>query len=171
VTILPIARLPRSSENESTPVLPSTHDQRRVVRVIWQLLLPLSVCTSSGCYDGDALLKQARSAALTTTLAEVDLGEFHTTLPRDPKTGAFTSIDMHIFGTVPRTRLAAVERQLGTDEYRMRQETLTAVRQCKGDELTDPAFSTLRARIVEVVNKVLTDAPVDGIGFYQLTLR
>jgi hypothetical protein len=152
-------------------MLHSTHFQRQAVRIDWRLLVPLAIGFSSGCYDGQALLKQAQSAALSTTLAEVDLGEFQTTLPRDQDTGTFTTLKLHIFGTVPRTRLVAVERQLGNDEYRVRHETLTAVRQSTRDELTDPALAKLRARIEEVVNKVLTDAPVKGIGFYQLTLR
>jgi len=152
-------------------MLHSTHLQRRAARIDWRLLLPLAIGFLSGCYDGQALLQQAQSAAISTTLAEVDLGKFRTTLPRDANTGMFTTIELHIFGTVPRTRLAAVERQLGNDEYRVRHETLTAVRQSTRDELTDPALAKLRARIEDVVNKVLTDAPVEGIGFYQLTLR
>ncbi len=77
--------------------------------------MPLAIGFSGGCYDGEALLKQAQSASVSSTLAEVDLGEFHTTLPRDSNTGIFTTLELHIFGTVPRTRLAAVERQLGND--------------------------------------------------------
>lgn len=134
-------------------------------------MLPLALGVLSGCYDGDALVKQAQSTALTTSLAEVDLGTFHTTLPRDPNTNAFTALELHIFGTVPRSRLAEVTKQLKADEYRVRHETLTAVRESNREELTDPTLEKLRARIEQVVNGVLTDAPVKEIGFYQLTLR
>jgi hypothetical protein len=143
----------------------------RCIRVLWWLALPLTVGFTSGCYDGDALLKQAQSTALSTTLAEVDLGKFQTTLPRDPETGRFTKIDLHIFGTVPRSRLSAVERQLEDDEYRVRHETLSAVRQSSREDLADPTFVKLRQRIELVVNKVLADSPVQEVGFYQLTLR
>jgi|tagenome__1003787_1003787.scaffolds.fasta_scaffold20426293_2 hypothetical protein len=143
----------------------------RCIPKLWWLTLPLALAFMSGCYDGDALLKRAQSAALSTSLAEVDLGKFQTTLPRDSETGRFTTVDLHIFGTVPRSRLSAVERQLENDEYRVRHETLSAVRQCTRDELTDPTFVKLRARIEAVVNKVLADSPIQEVGFYQLTLR
>lgn len=138
----------------------------------WGLLaIGALVAVVTGCYDGDALLNQAQSAALNTTLAEVDLGEYKTTLPRDPATGIFTSLELRIFCTVPRSKLSEVEKQMLIDGYRVRHETLTAVRQSTRDELTDPALSKLRARIEEVVNKVFTDAPVKEVGFYQLTMR
>jgi hypothetical protein len=140
-------------------------------RKLWGLLGLLAVGLMNGCYDGSALLKQAQSTALSTTLAEVDLGTFQTTLPRDPDTGRFMSVDLHIFGTVPRSRLSAVQRQLGSDEYRMRHETLSAVRQSTSEELSDPTFTKLRTRLEQVVNKVLADSPIKEVGFYQLTLR
>jgi hypothetical protein len=141
------------------------------MRKLWRLLLPLAVVWSSGCYDGQALLKQAQSTALSTTLAEVDLGKFQTTLPRDPTSGQFTSVDLHIFGTVPRSRLSTVQHEVEVDEYRLRHETLSAVRQSTREELTDPTLAKLRTRIEKVVNQVLTDGPVTEIGFYQLTMR
>ncbi|HEX4412760.1 MAG TPA: hypothetical protein VH107_03970 [Lacipirellulaceae bacterium] len=134
-------------------------------------MLPLVIVLTSGCYDGEALLKQAQSTALSTTLAEVDLGTYQTTLPRDPSTGRYTSVDMHIFGTVSRSRLSIVQRQLEDDEYLMRHETLSAVRKSTSEELSDPTFTKLRARLERVVNKLLTDSPVTEVGFYQLTLR
>ncbi|HVT28703.1 MAG TPA: hypothetical protein VHE81_11875, partial [Lacipirellulaceae bacterium] len=92
-------------------------------------ILAFALLASGGCYDGTEMLKEAQSAALNTRLAEVDLGTFETTLPRDPDTSHFTELNLHIFGTVPRYRLAAVTRQLKTDEFRVRYETLTAVRE------------------------------------------
>src|SRR5262245_14864887 len=92
----------------------------------WRWLALLILASTVGCYDGNELLKQAQSTALSTTLAEVDLGKFQTTLPRDPSTGRFIALDLHIFGTVPRSRLSAVQEQLENDEYRMRHETLSA---------------------------------------------
>jgi hypothetical protein len=128
------------------------------------------VCCT-GCYDGAAMVKQAQSTALNTRLAEVDLGKFQTTLPRDPVTNRYTSLDLHIFGTVPRYKLATVTRQLKTDEYRVRYETLIAVRKSTREELAEPNFAQLRARIEKLINQLLTDAPIQDIGFYQLTMR
>ncbi len=147
------------------------HFQLRISRQCCAAVAALALGMCSGCYDGSAMVKQAQSAALNTRLAEVDLGTFQTTLPRDPNTNNFTALDLHIFGTVPRYRLAAVTRQLKTDEFRVRYETLTAVRQSTRDELAEPNFAQLRARIEKVVNGVLEDAPVKEIGFYQLTMR
>src|SRR5436309_1079867 len=89
---------------------------------LWRPLALLTLGLTVGCYDSSALLKQAQSTALSTTLAEVDLGKFQTTLPRDPATGQFLAVDLHIFGTVPRSRLSAVQQQLESEEYRMRHE-------------------------------------------------
>src|SRR6478752_676531 len=110
-------------------------------RTWWAPLALLTMGPMFGCYDGNELLKQAQSTALSTTLAEVDLGSFQTTLPRDPVTGHYMAVDLHIFGTVPRSRLSAVQRQLEDDEYLMRHETLAAVRQSTSEELSDPTFT------------------------------
>ncbi len=134
-------------------------------------ILAIALALCAGCYDGSAMVKQAQSVALNTRSAEVDLGKFQTTLPRDPVTNHFTALEIHIFGTVPRYRLAAVNKQLKADEFRMRYETLTAVRKSTREELAEPNFAQLRARIEKVVNGVLEDAPVQEIGFYQLTMR
>lgn len=135
-------------------------------------LLVLVVCASAGgCYDGEALLKQAEAAALSTTLAEIDLGIYQTNLPRDPETRLFATVEVHVFGTVPRSRLAAVKKQLEIDTYRLRHDVLATIRQSTRNELSDPALANLRARISKVVNHILVDAPVREIGFYQVTLR
>src|SRR5262245_31431871 len=81
----------------------------------------------SGCYDGAALVRQARTKAQNTGVAEVDLGKFRTTLPRDPNTNRVTEVDLHIFGTVQRYRASAVKKQLKAEEFRLRHETLAAV--------------------------------------------
>ena len=137
----------------------------------WITILAVALVLCAGCYDGGEMVKQAQSIALKTRLAEIDLGKFQTTLPRDPVTNHFTAVDIHIFGTVPRYRLAAVTKQLKADEYRVRHETLAAVRKSTREELAEPTFAQLRARIEKVVNGVLEDAPVKEVGFYQLTMR
>lgn len=137
----------------------------------WIAILAVAIALCAGCYDGNEMVKQAQSVALKTRLAEVDLGKFQTTLPRDPVTNRFTAVDIHIFGTVPRYRLAAITKQLKSDEYRVRHETLAAVRKSTREELAEPTFAQLRARIEKVVNGVLEDAPVKEVGFYQFTMR
>ena len=137
----------------------------------WVATLAVALISCAGCYDGSEMVKQAQSVALKTRLAEIDLGKFQTTLPRDPVSNRFTAVEFHIFGTVPRYQLAAVTKQLKTDEYRVRHETLAAVRKSTREELAEPSFAQLRARIEKVVNGVLEDQPVKEIGFYQLTMR
>jgi hypothetical protein len=137
----------------------------------WAAILAVGLALCAGCYDGESMVKQAQSVALKTRLAEIDLGKFQTTLPRDPETNRFTSVDIHIFGTVPRYQLAAVTKQLKADEYRLRHETLAAVRKSTREELAEPTFAQLRARIEKVVNGVLEEQPVKEIGFYQVTMR
>jgi hypothetical protein len=138
---------------------------------MWPLVFIVAFAPCTGCYNGAAMVKQAQSAALNSRLVEIDLGKFQTTLPRDPNTNNFTALDLHVFGTVPRYQLAAVNRQLKTDEYRIRHETLAAVRRSTRAELAEPNYAQLRARIEKVVNGVLADAPVKEIGFYELTMR
>jgi hypothetical protein len=131
----------------------------------------LAVSPTSGCYDGEALVTRARSAALNSRLAEVDLGSYYTTLPRDPDATSLTEIKMHIFGTVPRYRVPEIEKQLRTEAYRLRHETLTAIRRSTREELAEPNFTALRDRIESVVNQTLADAPVKSIGFYDIAVR
>ena len=125
----------------------------------------------AGCYDGTALVSRARSAALTTRLSEVDLGSYHTTLPRDPNSVSLTELRMHLFGTVPRYRVPAIEQQLKTEEFRIRHATLAAVRKASREELAEPSLASLRERIEKVVNEILEDAPVKSIGFYDVAMR
>jgi len=134
-------------------------------------LMALTLAPATGCYDGEALVREARSTALNTRVAEVDFGTFHTSLPRDRKTDSFTELELHIFGTVPRYRVPEIKQQLKVDDYRLRHETLAALRTATREELAEPSLTHLRERIEQVVNAVLTDGPVKQIGFYQVTLR
>ena len=101
------------------------------------IIIVVGMC--AGCYNGEALVEHARSVALNTRLAEVDLGTSHTTLPRDRQTGLFTELDVHIFGTVPRYRVLDIEKQLKAEEYRVRHETLATLRRTTPDELAEPS--------------------------------
>jgi hypothetical protein len=125
----------------------------------------------AGCYDGETLVQAARSKAVKTRLAEVDFGTFQTTLPRDPDTSLLTEMKLHVFGTVPRYRESEVKKQLKAEEYRVRSETLGAVRAANRDELAEPSLTKLRERIERVMNEILADEPVKSIGFYEVTMR
>jgi hypothetical protein len=132
-------------------------------------MIGLVLC--AGCYDGKALIEDARSQALRTRLVEVDLGSYCTAMPREPQTSETAELSLHIFGTVPRYRVPEIEKQLEADGYRLRHETLAAVRHATPVELAEPSFDRLRARIEEVVNQNLKEAPVKSIGFYEVRLR
>lgn len=131
----------------------------------------LMLCLVGGCYDGEAMIESTRSQVLKTRDAEIDLGKYHTTMPRDEYTNALTDITVHVFGMVPRYRVAEIRRQLKADEFRLRHSTLTAVRGTTREELAEPDLTKLRARIGKVVNEVLVDAPVKRIGFYEVQLQ
>ena len=147
---------------------PSRNTWQRASRFV---IAALSLAACAGCYDGDALVEAARSTAVKTRLAEVDFGLFQTTLPRDRETSVLTELKLHVFGTVPRYRVPDIKKQLKVEEYRLRAETLEAVRNATRDELSEPSLTQLRERIERVLNEILTDAPVKTIGFYEVSLR
>jgi hypothetical protein len=126
--------------------------------------------SATGCYQSEALINKARSASQRTRLAEVDLGTYHTTMPTDPETNSLTELTLHLFGTVPRYRVPMIERQLQSDEYRIRHEMIAAVREATVDELAEPNLAQLRTRLEKVINKILTESPVDSIGFYSMAV-
>lgn len=130
----------------------------------------LGLGLSSGCYDGDALIDEVRSAALQTRLVEVDLGTYKTTMPRKKTDGDTTAIELHIFGTVARYRVPEIESHLAADGFRLRHETLAAVRQTTAAELAEPNLTALRTRLENVINEQLGEAPVKSIGFYEVKL-
>lgn len=139
-------------------------------RAAWVLLaMPLALC--AGCYDGNALVKQARSRALKGRLAEVDLGHFHTTLPRDPDAVSLTELRLHMFGTAPRYRTKTIKKQLEAEGYRVRHETLAAIRQSTPDELAEPNLASLKKRLKEAMNDIFEESPVKSIGFYEFAVR
>jgi hypothetical protein len=134
------------------------------------LALACSLFVSTGCYDAHALVEQVRTDALRNRLHEVDLGTFHTTMPRDSKTNLLVQMELHLFGTAPQYRIRAIEERLASDGYRLRYETLAAIRETSGDELAEPELSHLRSRLTQVVNNVLADTPVKSIGIEEFKI-
>jgi hypothetical protein len=132
--------------------------------------LATTALVCAGCYDAHALVDQVRTDALRNRLHEVDLGTYRTTMPRDPKTTLLMEVEVHLFSTVPQYKIHAIEEGLETDGYRLRYETLAAIRQTSGDELAEPDLTQLRGRLMQVVNKILADAPLKSIGIQDLKI-
>jgi hypothetical protein len=148
------------------------HDGRKLAgRQMPLVVAALVVVLYSGCYNGEVLVTQARSAALNTRVAEIDLGSFHTSLPRDPKSDLITELGLHIFGNVPHYQVDAINRQIALEEYRLRHEIIAAIRATSNEELAEPSLKSLRARIEHIVNGILDESPVEAIGFYEVTIR
>jgi flagellar basal body-associated protein FliL len=147
--------------------------KRGALQAVWLFVMILLAMAAAcgGCYDSEKLVQAARSSALKTRLVEVDFGTFQTTLPRDGKDQVFAEIKLHVFGTVPRYRVPDIEKRLKAEEYRLRHETLSALRTSTRDELAEPDLARLRERIEKVVNEIFADSPVKSIGFYQISLR
>jgi hypothetical protein len=124
----------------------------------------------AGCYDGHALVDQVRTDALRSRLHEVDLGTYRTTMPRDPKTNLLMDLELHLFGTVPQYKIRAIKDRIEEDNYRLRCETLAAIRETSGDELAEPDLASLRARLTDVVNKVLIDAALNTVGIEDIKI-
>jgi hypothetical protein len=129
----------------------------------------LSFC--AGCYDSDLLIKRASSTALRASLAEVDLGSFHTTLPRDSSTKSLTELRLHVFAAVPHYRASEVEEQLQADAFMLRHQMLAVVRKATPAELAEPSLGQLRKQLQGVVNDILEESPVKFVGFYDFALR
>lgn len=131
-------------------------------------LAMLALC--GGCYDGEILVQEARATAMSPRLAEVDLGKYLTTLPRDPGSDRFTEMEVHLFATVSRSRASKVERLLKAEQYRLRHGLLATLRSASPEELAEPSLGKLRKRVEGVVNFLLGD-PVKSVGFYSVTMR
>jgi hypothetical protein len=131
----------------------------------WLIFALLAVCfLAGGCYDATVLVEQVQSDALRNQLHEVNLGYYHTTMPRNPATRTYTEMELRLFGMVPQYRIPAIEKQLKSDGYRLRFETLAAIRDTTEEELAEPDLTQLRARLTEVANNVLEDAPFKTVG-------
>jgi hypothetical protein len=133
-------------------------------------VLAIATLACAGCYDAHALVDQVRTDALRSRLHEVDLGTYRTTMPRDPKTNLLMEMELHLFATVPQYKIRSIEERLEADNYRLRYETLAAIRETKGDELAEPDLTHLRGRLTQVVNNILTDSPLKSVGIQEIKI-
>jgi hypothetical protein len=163
VAAMELQRVPQRESHMATSKL------RRWTSRVSVVVAVLGFC--AGCYDSDALLNRASSDALRTTLAEVDLGSFHTTLPRDANAISLTELRLHLFAAVPRYHAPEVEKKLQAEEFLLRHEMLAVVRKATPADLAEPSLGQLRKRLKSVVNDILDDSPVKFVGFYDFALR
>jgi hypothetical protein len=134
------------------------------------LLCALGLIVLAGCYDSKALVDQVRSDALRSQTHEIDLGIYRTTMPRDPMTSTLTEIELRLFGTVPQYKIPAIEKQLKADGFKLRYDTLVAIRETTVEELGEPSLGQLRTRLMQVANHVIKDAPIQAIGVEKIRI-
>ena len=91
-------------------------------------------------------------------------------MPRDTNSNSLTEIELRLFGTVPQYKVAAIEKQLKADAPKLRFETLVAIRETTADELGEPDLGRLRARLMQVANSVIQDAPIQSIGIEKIRI-
>jgi hypothetical protein len=146
----------------------------RASTITWRLACcaacALSLAISTGCYDSKALVDQVRSDALRSQTHEIDLGRYRTSMPRDPNTNTLTEIELRLFGTAPQYKIHAIEKQLKADGYKLRSDTLVAIRQTTAEELGEPNLGQLRTRLMQVDNNVLEGAPIQSIGVEKIRI-
>ena len=128
------------------------------------LLLCLSI---TGCFNGEALVAQARANASSTLREEVDLGKYTVTLPRPVDASTTVTLKMHVFANVAKRDVPKIEEQLEERKYLLRHKTIMKLRQAAPEDLADPALTTLRSSVADVTKQILSAAPIDSIGFYR----
>lgn len=122
----------------------------------------------TGCYNPDTLIQRVRDRAIRTRLEELDLGKFRVTLPRDPVTSGTTEVDLHVYGELPRYKVAKTRNEFEDKAYLLHDKTLTVLREIDPKHLSDPELKVIRARLLATVNGVLDEPTIDSVGFYDL---
>jgi len=144
-----------------------TRPTRRALRIC---LLILAGASLAGCFDAEAMIAAKREIANRTRLEEVDLGEFHVSLPRTTDHIVAPEIHFHAFCQVANRDLKTVNRVLEESAPEIRHRLLLVTRQLTAQELEDPRLTSLRTNMVNVLNEQFPGEPVKSVGFYRLTL-
>jgi hypothetical protein len=142
----------------------------KILRVSWCAGWALNLVVCAGCYDSKALVDQVRSDALRSQTHEIDFGHYRTTMPRDLNTSTLTEIELQLFGTAPQYKIHAIEKQLKADGYKLRSDTLVAIRQTTAEELGEPNLGQLRTRLMQVANNVLEGGPIQSNGVEKIRI-
>lgn len=125
-------------------------------------------CPLVGCYDGEELVERVRKKAIRTRLEEIELGEFRVTLPRDEATGEMVEVDLRVFGQSQRYKINEIEDELELERPLLEDRLLTTLRSTSRRDLAEPDLTTLRERLLAVSNELLTNQPLEAIGFYDV---
>ena len=75
---------------------------------------------------------------------------------------------MHLFGELPRYRIASVEEQLEERAFLLHDRTLTALRYLSSEDLTNPDLVELRDKMLLTVNEVLDEPLIEEIGIHDI---
>jgi hypothetical protein len=134
--------------------------------LVWVVLLGLA---PSGCYNSEALEQSRHEDVDVTKLAEVDLGEFHITLPQATSEAGGGVVDFHAFGRVARRDQSAVAQAVDERRAELRSRMLLALRAITAAELEEPALDQLREEIAAVINGALDKKLVKNVGFYSFS--
>lgn len=138
------------------------------IRVFEELLVAMIFCPwLLGCYDAKALIEARREVAIKARLVEVDLGEFHITLPGPYTERKRAEIHFRAFGQVANRDLKMIRRTLESNGPDLQNRMLLVVRQMKMSEIQEPALSTLRESLVTAINDTLPGDPLQFVGFYS----
>lgn len=121
-----------------------------------------------GCYDADALVEQARAKAVRMRLEEAPLGEFRVTLPRDDALNETTEVRLRVFGESERYKIKDIVKEAEAKRALIEDETLRTLREASRQELAESDLASLRERLLTVLNDLLTDRPLDSVGFYEV---
>lgn len=133
---------------------------------IWTALTCLAALT--GCFDAERLTKARRDIANGYMLVEVDLGEYHVPLPTLPNMPGGGVIDFHAFAQVANREKKSVQEQLAPREPELRHRILLAVRELDQTQIDQPELNSLREAVAAVVNGMLPEEPIQGVGFYRV---
>ncbi len=147
--------------------LSSSSLRRRFAVLAASLCLLASCLALGGCYDADALIAARRAVAIRARLVEVDLGEFHITLPGPYTERKRAEIHFRAFGQVANRDLALVQETLEKNGPDLQNRMLLVVRKMKMHEIQEPALNTLRESLASAVNDTLPGDPLQTVGFYS----
>lgn len=134
---------------------------------------PLAAITAGlvcavGCYDADGLVEQARAQAVRNRLEEAPIGEFNVTLPRDDQIGETTEMRLRVFGESERFKIEDIVAEVDAKRAMIEDQTLRTLREASRHELAEPDLESIRERLLTVFNGVLSDSPLESVGFYEV---
>jgi hypothetical protein len=123
----------------------------------------------AGCVDSEVMHQSRHDDVGVTSLAEVDLGKFHVTLPLATGDMGGAVVDFHAFGRVSRRELPTVTKTLDERRAELRSHMLVAIRSATNAQFEEPKLTALRVEIARVINAALEQGRVKNVGFYRFS--